>query len=115
MLPHSQQHNGSIPVQEPAALSNVMHAIISKVRVFALCAFALFRCRTWGPVTRPTPPVQSSSQITCLPLRVVEDDIHGLQAHHGAVDAQRMLFIQRPRHICLHKMQESHASVRVKG
>ena len=59
--------------------------------------------------------MHSSSQNACLPLRVVKDDIHGLQAHHGAVDAQRMLFIQRPWHICLHNSQECHVSVPVTG
>lgn len=58
-------------------------------------------------------PVHSSSQSACLPLRVVEDDVHGLQAHHCAVDAQRMLFIQGPRHVRLHTSQECQVSVPV--
>lgn len=37
----------------------------------------------------------------CLALRVVEDDVHGLQAHHRAVHLYRLLLVQGPRRVCL--------------
>ena len=37
----------------------------------------------------------------CLALGLVEDDVHGLQAHHGLVHAQRKRLVQLVGHLRL--------------